>query len=412
MQAADDRRLRVVHVSGDFPDSFNPDKTRVIQNLIDLTKDRFQHEVWSINRVTPSGLASVRSSLACDANALLQVNAVPFDYGTALQYHAPGRGIFHATLLRALGDEIATRLKGLPPPDLLVAHKLTIEGLIVARVAQRLNIPYALCIQGNTDERILSARPDLRSSLRPVLRGASHVFPFTPWAQRVVERHLGPVRGEAKTLLPCPTELDQPTPPAAGGDRLISVFHLRHHKIKNLAGIAGAARRCATEGLLDHVEIVGGGSEADLSACRAIVGRAPHVEFAGPLDRDALRTRMNNASGMVLPSRRESFGLVFIEALFAGLPIVYPAGAAVDGYFDGLPFAIRVDARSPKQIAGAMRRLIEDEAQLKEALAAWQQSTDALRFQRPAIASAFAQGLLRAVSDQSGSGNVTSPRGA
>jgi glycosyltransferase involved in cell wall biosynthesis len=102
---------------------------------------------------------------------------------------------------------------------------------------------------------------------------------------------------------------------------------------------------------------------------------------------------MNRATGLVLPSLRESFGLVFIEALFAGLPIIYPKGAAVDGYFDNCSFAIAVDARDPEAIAAAIERLVRDEAKLKADLLAWQNSAEARRFTPGAIARAFTDGL-------------------
>jgi glycosyltransferase involved in cell wall biosynthesis len=106
---------------------------------------------------------------------------------------------------------------------------------------------------------------------------------------------------------------------------------------------------------------------------------------------------MNKAIALVMPSKRESFGLVFVEALFAGLPIIYPKGAGVDGYFDGLPFAIAVDPRNPQAIADAMRHVVTQEAALKQALARWQEDGGLKRFLRSAIGEVFDQGLQAAI---------------
>jgi hypothetical protein len=88
---------------------------------------------------------------------------------------------------------------------------------------------------------------------------------------------------------------------------------------------------------------------------------------------------------------------VFIEALFAGVPIIYPQGTAVDGYFDGAPFALRVDARGPASIAAAISHVLAHEREMKEALRLWQASPDAKRFMRPHIAATFADGLNHAM---------------
>ena len=372
---------RVVHVSADFPDPVAREKTPVIRSLLDLTADAFAHEVWSLNRRAPS----LRDGLGGTPTA------EPFAHGQAITYRAPPLGILHATMLDRLGDWLAERLQD-SRPELLVGHKLTVEGLAVARAARLLGVPYALTLQGNTDLKILCARPDLRPRLAKIFQAASVVFAFAPWTLKAVERHLG-ARGGPSCIAPCPTDLDSFIPPKAGGEGLATLFHLQHYRNKNLAGMVAShavmPEDCAGQPLL----VFGSGSAEDRGRCQRIMSRGKNVRFAAPVARADLAASLGRARGFVLPSLRESFGLVHIEALFAGLPIIYSSGRAVDGHFDGLPFAIGVDCRNRAQIAQAMTRLVRQEAQLKEALAVWQQSDHARSFTRPAIASRFAEGL-------------------
>jgi glycosyltransferase involved in cell wall biosynthesis len=133
-----------------------------------------------------------------------------------------------------------------------------------------------------------------------------------------------------------------------------------------------------------------------MAAARRAAGNAPGLAFEGPLTREAVPARMNAAAAFVLPSLRESFGLVFVEALFAGLPIIYPQGMAVSGWFDDCPFAVPVPPRDPGALADAMDHAVRSEARLKAALAEWQASGKAERFRRSAIAQAYGDALAAA----------------
>lgn len=390
------KRPMVVHVSGDFPDAVEEFKTPVVRSLVDLTASDFSHKVISINRSSPRAASLSAAILRHPMRPRMAIVSKPFDRGTALTYHAPGKGLFHATMLDQLGNWLAGHIAGDALPNLIVAHKLTIEGLAVHRAAEQLGLPYAISIQGDTDAKVLAARPDLVPRLRKVLHHASAVFPFSPWALTAIERKLGRYAGPV-FMLPCPTDLDQPTTPKAGGTGLVTAFHLKNYRRKNLAGMAHALKSLDKGNSGIKLTVIGGGNDRDRKACEAIARETGSITFAGAMNRTEVRTAFLGAQGFVMPSLRESFGLVFIEALFAGLPIAYPAGTAVDGYLDGLPFAIRMDARNPESIASAMLQLDRNETELKAKLGEWLHSADSRRFTRPAIADQFRAGLLAAI---------------
>lgn len=390
MQQKRARKPLVLHVSGDFPDPIDPAKTAVISSLLGLSEDHFDHRVISINRISP-GTIGIAREIAFSGK--LRTTLQPFDHGIALTYAAPPRGVRHKTKLTQLGEWLAQHIGTMDQqPDLLVGHKLTIEGIIVHRAAQLLGIPFALSIQGNTDTKILATRRDLHGLFGEIFHSAKVVFPFAPWALRQIEAQLGQ-RKAPTHLLPCPTELDQAVAPILAGDGLVSVFHLKNFKNKNLAGMVAALERIAMHRETPELSVIGGGTPAQIAACQGLAKAAPTITFPGAMGRDDLSARLNRATAFVMPSYRESFGLVFIEALFAGLPIIYPKDTAVDGYFDNAPFALRVDPRDPAAIAAAMEYCIDQEAQIKVALAEWQGSPAATMFTRKLIAATFTEGL-------------------
>ena len=265
----------IVHVSGDFPDAVESFKTPVIRDLVDLTAAAFEHHVISINRVAPGTIGLLRSMVA---PANVAIESEPFEYGQAVRYRAPGKGIWHRTILKRLGRYIASLCESLPrKPDLLVGHKLTIEGIAVHEAARIMGVPYALSIQGNTDSRILATRPDLRRHLAMVFHEAEIVFPFTPWALDKVESALGKRSGPTN-LLPCPTELDQAIAPQPAGNGFISVFHLKNWRGKNLKGLVRAWEILGETGSPPPLEIIGGGTPEQVEACRAIAAHVPALQ--------------------------------------------------------------------------------------------------------------------------------------
>ena len=94
--------------------------------------------------------------------------------------------------------------------------------------------------------------------------------------------------------------------PEKGFDVLLEAVHL--------------ARRDGADVTLD---IVGYGPDrAALEARGAQLGLAGAVRFLGPLPRAVLYERMAAAHAVVVPSRREGLGLVAVEALALGRPVI------------------------------------------------------------------------------------------
>lgn len=374
----------IVHISADYPDLAQSAKTRVIAALVEGTSRDFTHRVYSLNRV--GGARGWTSPGA--------VEPVGDDGAVASwRYAAPARGVLLGSAMERVADAILDDLarRGMAPAA-IHAHKLSVEGLAAQRVAARLGVPYLLTLQGNTDQKIVAARRDLHATYRRLWHSAAGVIAFAPWIARWCAARFGERTG-AVIDLPCIPAGETVIAPRATPSLIGTAFHLTHWRNKNIATLARAAGLSRASGL----EVAGGGdagSEAAVDRVLAQAGVQGIARRIGPLVPTALQQWMNGCAVFALPSRRESFGLVFVEALLAGCPIVYPRGAAVDGWFDGQPFAIGVDARDPRAVAEGIDTLLADNDARKRALAAWQQSDEAGRFRRDAILAAYRDTLM------------------
>jgi len=381
----------IIHISGDYPDTIQRSKTRAIANLVDATAGTFDHRVYSLNRAnTRQGWLSPGLTETISREPGL----------VTLRYHAPKWGLFLARAMERVAAAIEADLaaQGIRP-DLVHGHKLSIEGLAARSLAKRLGIPFVVSLQGNTDAKVIGARPDLKSRFTSVWQDAAHVFAFAPWIERWCRRELGPRSGPT-TPLPCILASEQVIAPSPTEACVSTAFNLDFWENKNIDGLLRAVaivRRAFPD---IRLKIAGWGSEAAVAKVTALVtqaGLADITSMDGQVAPERIQEWMNASTVFALPSHRETFGMVFVEALLAGAPIVYPAGAAVDGYFDDAPFAISARSRDSASIADAITRALKDNAGMKQQLAAWQTSPAARPFLRAAIAESYCAAIKRVI---------------
>ena len=94
------------------------------------------------------------------------------------------------------------------------------------------------------------------------------------------------------------------------------------------------------------------------------------VTLAGALPNAELLVRLPRYRALLLPSLNETFGMVYVEALFAGVPILFTRGTAIDGYLDGLDVARAVPPRDVGAIAAAIIELNARTVEMRAAIAA------------------------------------------
>ena len=104
----------------------------------------------------------------------------------------------------------------------------------------------------------------------------------------------------------------------------------------------------------------------------------------------------NGATCMALPSRRESFGMVFVEALMAGCPVLIPKGWAIDGYLEDGQVGLSVPAGDVSAIAVGLEQLVREERAFKRRLLHLQETGGLDLFRRETIATTYRAGLEEA----------------
>ncbi|MEX2659946.1 MAG: glycosyltransferase family 4 protein [Acidimicrobiales bacterium] len=215
-------------------------------------------------------------------------------------------------------------------PDVLHVQCFSGQGIYAAAVAARHRVPLIVTLQGETvmdDADIYDRSTSLRLGLRGALRAARAVagcsqfviddavtrFGLPPDKGRVIHNGVEIAGDETPRSLELPFEryvfgLGRVVP-KKGFDLLVAAFAkvaAGHPGVGLVIGGDGAARR-------------------DLVSQAEDLGVADRVVLPGRLDRAQVAWAMANAAVFVLPSRVEPFGIVVIEALRAGRPVVVSA---------------------------------------------------------------------------------------
>jgi phosphatidylinositol alpha-1,6-mannosyltransferase len=106
--------------------------------------------------------------------------------------------------------------------------------------------------------------------------------------------------------------------------------------------------------------VVGDGDDRSrLEALAASRGLSEVISFMGRVDDNALASLYARSAFFVMPSPREGFGLVYLEAMRAGKPCVAVHGSADEIIRHGTDGLI-VDRDSPAQLAAALVQLYSD----------------------------------------------------
>lgn len=103
-------------------------------------------------------------------------------------------------------------------------------------------------------------------------------------------------------------------------------------------------------------------------------GIAHAVSFEGPTDRDGVAAALRRASLFVHPSPRETFGVVTLEALASGLPVVATQSGGISHILADRRLGELVPAQDPRMLARAVVRTLDrldgfDPATLRGAVA-------------------------------------------
>ena len=251
-------------------------------------------------------------------------------------------------------------------PDVLHVQGFSGNGVYAAWLSRRLRVPLVVTLQGETvadAHDIYSQSLTLRVALRRAIRKARAVTGCSRYILSDAERRFGlaPGRGHVIPNGIEPTTGGSPQPLELPFER----FVLAAGRMVGTKGfdllLQAFARIAPRHGDVGLVIAGDGPARLDLERSADTAGLRHRVALPGALSRNEIEWAMANADVFALPSRIEAFGIVVLEALRAGTPVVVSSrGGPHEIVGDDEEYGLVVDPTDVGALAEAIERVLVD----------------------------------------------------
>ncbi|WP_028117094.1 glycosyltransferase [Ferrimonas senticii] len=340
----------VLHLAVEYPSRNRDTNTTAVRNFIQANP-RVNYRVYALRR---------------SANPW-RCNALPGDDQgdpnvTSMRYWGLPYGIWLFISMTIVAWRIRRDLRRQQlKPTLVHAHKFSFEGIAGWWLAKWLQVPLALSVRGEAEQKTLTYKPHYRPLYRRILQRATRIYYVSAWFRPILNRHFA-LTDQQQQLLPNFVAERQWQPQLQfQANALVSVMDLNVLEKKGLPQLLDGFAYAKQQQPNLTLTIIGGGFDHNRNRAQQLIAQrhlTDSVTLLGSVDNQQLLQQLGQFAGLVLPSRNETFGMVYVEALLSGLPILYSKHTGIDGFIDNIEAAIGCDPQNSDSIGQAILTLL------------------------------------------------------
>jgi glycosyltransferase involved in cell wall biosynthesis len=228
--------------------------------------------------------------------------------------------------------------------NLMHAHFLFSDGGVAYKLHKKYGIPYIVAVR-NTDINIFFKYFfHLRPFALEILKNASQIIFLSPKYQEYTFEKYIPKKLHADFLKKTsivPNGVNSfwlnniyQKEAFSKKDRVQFLYVGDFSKNKNIQISINALSKMYDEGKNIEFVLVGGGGDYDTAIKKLAAKHSNWIKLVERTnDIEDLKKIYETSDIFLMPSKYETFGLVYIEAMSQGLPIVFSEGQGVDGFF-------------------------------------------------------------------------------
>lgn len=240
--------------------------------------------------------------------------------------------------------------------DITHAHSLFVNGYVSYRLKKDRGIDYIVAVRNTDVNTFFKKVKHLRPLGVEIMKNAKQViFLSERYKNDVINEYVPEELREEifdKSVV-IPNGVDSfwleneimDEEKAADKDNVKLVFTGKLDKNKNIYTSIDAVKKLNEDGVNATLDLIGDGPEKDGIKKYAEENAPGKVNLLGFMDKTKIIDVYRNSDIFVMPSKFETFGLVYVEALTQGLHLIYTRGQGFDGYFaDGtIGYSVKYD---------------------------------------------------------------------
>lgn len=221
--------------------------------------------------------------------------------------------------------------------DVIHAHSLFVNGYIAYKLKQNKNIDYIVAVR-NTDINVFfKYMPHLRKLGLEIMKNAKKViFISHSYKDYMLDNY---INGDIKLNLEViPNGIDKfwlenIYMDEKKIDNQVNLIYVgEFNKNKNVESLIYATKLLNQKGYCINLNLVGKGNR--LKKIKRLASTdIEHIKIHGYMKKEQLIKLYADAHIFAMVSQYETFGLVYVEALTQGIPVIYTKGQGFDGYF-------------------------------------------------------------------------------
>jgi len=218
-------------------------------------------------------------------------------------------------------------------PDLIHAHTFFSDGSLAYDRYKKYQIPYIVAVRSTDMDVFMKYRPWLLAMGKQIAENASFIVFISPSIKKKFLKKFGEKYENKSLIIPNGINQDfiqnraQIQKEIHTPVRLLYVGDFRRRK--NVPALIKLAAKTGST-----LTIVGKGGKQEKKVLR-MIRKVEGINYPGRIDNLAeLRKIYSQSDIFIMTSRRETFGLVYLEAMSQGLPLIYSFNTGIDGLFE------------------------------------------------------------------------------